>query len=608
MTPPDHPEFKSSTDQQPMGQYYLMEKIARGGMAEIYKGIAYDLHGIKRTVVIKKILPQAAANREFIDMLIAEAKIAVMLTHGNIAQIYDLGRAGDDYFIVMEYVEGKSISQIQREVVARGEPVPVPIACYIIAEVAAGLDYMHQRTDERGQLLHIVHRDVSPQNVLISYGGTVKIIDFGIAKARTKLETTEVGILKGKFAYMSPEHARGDPIDHRNDIFSLGVILHEMLTGKRLFKAKDNRETLRNVRRAEVSSPSQINANVTKNLDEIVLKALAKRLEDRYFRAAQLHDELMRTIHREYPDFRSQQVGEFIGGLFPQEERKAGVVQESKTPFLIIDHTQSAIALERIERKPSEQGEAVPAMMAEFMLPEEKAAVQEGGAREEEEPSITFRRKSWWRHLTALLSALGSKIPWKRVGIVTLLVIMLGGLIETWQLGYWSPGRIWQALKPAPWISRIVPQYEVKPQVGTIVLDSQPVGATVFLNDQETGLRTPATLAELVANKSIRIGLFLEGYKYRSEKITPQAQQILELTIPLEVDYGTVQINTTPSGATVLINGKAMGKTPYRQAELKPGTILEVGLQLPGYRGVDRSIKIRSGKSENVRVVLERLE
>src|SRR3989338_5882865 len=173
------PYFKTMADPKPTqaGQYYLLEKIAQGGMAEIYKGLAYDLAGIKKTVCIKKILPHIAASREFIDMLVDEAKIAVKLNHGNIAQIYDLGKVGDDYFIVMEYVDGQNLSKIHKKFLRKKEKIPLPIVCMIVSEVSNGLNYMHRKTTEEGQILHIIHRDISPQNVMISYSGTAKIID-----------------------------------------------------------------------------------------------------------------------------------------------------------------------------------------------------------------------------------------------------------------------------------------------------------------------------------------------------------------------------------------------------------------------------------------------
>ncbi|MDO8644869.1 MAG: serine/threonine-protein kinase, partial [bacterium] len=252
------------------GQYHITEKIAQGGMAEIFKGKTIDIHGFEKTVVIKRILPQISANPEFVAMLVDEAKIAVQLSQGNIAQIYDLGKVGDDYFIVMEYVPGRSVSQIARRLRTLGRHCPVPYACYIASEVAAGLHYIHNRTDENGMPLYIIHRDISPQNIIVSDSSTIKIIDFGIAQAKKKVVTTDSGIVKGKFAYMSPEHAEGELLDHRTDIFSLGIILFELLTGQRLFKGKNNRETIRNVRKARIPHPSELRDSIDKRLDDIV--------------------------------------------------------------------------------------------------------------------------------------------------------------------------------------------------------------------------------------------------------------------------------------------------------------------------------------------------
>ncbi|MBI2982563.1 MAG: serine/threonine protein kinase, partial [Deltaproteobacteria bacterium] len=279
-------------EEHQFGQYQLVEKIAQGGMAEIFRGKALDFQGIEKPVVIKRILPQIAASQEFVEMLIDEAKIAVLLSHGNIAQIFDLGKVADDYFIVMEYVDGKTLSQMMKRLRTLKRRMPIGYALWLCAEIANGLDYMHRKTDDGGNPLHILHRDISPQNIILSTSGTVKIIDFGIAKAKTKISTTDSGILKGKFAYMSPEHAEGGKLDHRTDIFSLGVILFELLTGDRLFKGKNNRETIARVKKTKVPPPSQLREKVTKDLDRIVLKALAKDRGKRYLSALEFHGDL----------------------------------------------------------------------------------------------------------------------------------------------------------------------------------------------------------------------------------------------------------------------------------------------------------------------------
>ena len=334
-----------SEETNTFGQYQLIEKIAQGGMAEIFKGKALDSQGLERPVVIKRILPHIAASQEFVQMLIDEAKIAVMLNHGNIAQVYDLGKVGDDYFIVMEYVEGKSVSQIMKRLKLSGFLIPVPFAMAICSEIANGLDYMHRKTDDEGHPLHIVHRDISPQNVILSVYGTVKIIDFGIAKAKNKVTVTDSGVLKGKFAYMSPEHAEGLKLDNRNDIFSLGVILYELLTGERLFKGKTNQETIKRVKKARVPSPSEKRPEIPKALDEIVFKALARDRNQRYQSAGELAQDLHKLQIQIAPDFTPQNLVEFLHDLFPEnapEVFKESIANEP-TPSkpLIIQQNQN---------------------------------------------------------------------------------------------------------------------------------------------------------------------------------------------------------------------------------------------------------------------------
>jgi len=217
------------------GKYWLLDRVNVGGMAEVWKAKAFGVEGFERLLAVKRILPNIAEDEEFITMFIDEAKIAVQLNHANIAQIFDLGKVDDSYFIALEFVHGKDVRGIYdrcKQKPVDGMPnMPIAQACFIIMKACEGLDYAHNKRDAQGKELHLVHRDVSPQNVLISYEGEVKIIDFGIAKAAGKASKTQQGILKGKFGYMSPEQVRGLPLDRRSDIFSLGICLYELLTG-----------------------------------------------------------------------------------------------------------------------------------------------------------------------------------------------------------------------------------------------------------------------------------------------------------------------------------------------------------------------------------------
>ncbi|MFH1130526.1 MAG: protein kinase [Pseudomonadota bacterium] len=279
------------------GKYHLLERINVGGMAEVFRAKAYGVEGFERLLAVKRILPNIAADKEFINMFIDEAKIAVQLNHANIAQIFDLGRVEGSYFIALEYVHGKDVRAIFEICRNSSKKMPVPQACFVVMKVCEGLDYCHNKRDSAGREMNLVHRDVSPQNILISYDGEVKLVDFGIAKAAGKGSKTQAGILKGKFGYMSPEQVRGLPLDRRSDIFSVGIVLYELITGERLFHGDSDFSTLEKVRNVEILPPSAFNRKIGDELEQIVLKALAKDVDERYQNAIDLHDDLQAYMY-----------------------------------------------------------------------------------------------------------------------------------------------------------------------------------------------------------------------------------------------------------------------------------------------------------------------
>jgi serine/threonine protein kinase len=281
----------------PFGKYYLLERINVGGMAEVFRAKAYGVEGFERLVAVKRILPNIAEDKEFISMFIDEAKIAVQLNHANIAQIFDLGMVEQAYYIALEHIHGRDLRNIFDRCRNNGAPMPIAQACFVVMKVCEGLDYAHNKRDQSGRELNLVHRDVSPQNILVSFEGEVKLIDFGIAKAAGKGSKTQAGILKGKFGYMSPEQVRGLPIDRRSDIFACGICLYELLTGERLFVGESDFSTLEKVRNVEILPPSTYNRKIPDELERIVLKALAKDDEDRYQNAIDLHDELQAFVY-----------------------------------------------------------------------------------------------------------------------------------------------------------------------------------------------------------------------------------------------------------------------------------------------------------------------
>jgi TonB family protein len=270
------------------GQYILVERIARGGMAEIWKARMRGLEGFEKLVAIKRILPHLSEDADFVSMFIDEAKLAAQLNHNNIVHIYDLGRLGSSYYIAMEHVEGHDLKDILKQAGERGDPMPIELALFVASKIAAALDYAHRKRDFENKELGIVHRDVSPQNVLISAEGDIKLCDFGIAKATSKVSHTQAGALKGKLQYMSPEQAWGRPIDRRSDIFALATVLFEMLTGRRLFAGDNEISVLEQVREAQVEPPSKFNEEAGAEIDALVLRALQRDPEARYQTAAEM--------------------------------------------------------------------------------------------------------------------------------------------------------------------------------------------------------------------------------------------------------------------------------------------------------------------------------
>ncbi|HEX8819673.1 MAG TPA: serine/threonine-protein kinase [Archangium sp.] len=269
------------------GNYQLIKRLAMGGMAQIYLARPRSPGGAEK-LVVKRILPHLAENADFIRMFLDEARIAARLNHPNIVQIHDLGAQDDSFFIAMEYIHGEDLRRVWKRADRAGTPIPVPLVCRVIIDACAGLDYAHKKTDAQGKPLGIVHRDISPQNILLTFDGRVKVVDFGIAKAADQATVTRSGVLKGKYSYMSPEQAAGQKVDCRSDIFALGVVLYELLTCIRLFKRPNDMATLQAVADCNILPPSQANPRVPKDLDALVMKALARGPDDRFAEAAQL--------------------------------------------------------------------------------------------------------------------------------------------------------------------------------------------------------------------------------------------------------------------------------------------------------------------------------
>ncbi len=305
------------------GKFCLLERISVGGMAEIYRAKLLNAPHFKRFMAVKRVLPSLVADNEFITMFIDEAKISVELNHPNICQVYELGRLNEAHYMVMEYISGHDLLAIQKYYRSQRKIMSVSQACFIIAQVAQGLDFAHRATDRYGQPLGIIHRDISPQNVLISYDGLVKLIDFGVAKAASKNSKTQAGVLKGKFGYMSPEQAdASQSIDSRSDLFGLGTVFWELLTGRRLFYDENDYVTLEKVRVCAVAPPSTYNHLVPPPVDAIVMKALQRLPQDRYATGAQMAQDLWAFISSGNPPYTQGHLQHWTSTAFAEDLKK----------------------------------------------------------------------------------------------------------------------------------------------------------------------------------------------------------------------------------------------------------------------------------------------
>jgi len=320
-----------------LGRYRITKRLGAGGMAEVFLARSTGAEGIEKVLVLKRILPSFARSAKFIAMFVDEAKLAMRLNHPNIVQVYAFEQVRREFLLAMEFVDGLDLGRLVAKTKKQQRPIHPGIAAFIVSEAAKGLDYAHKRRDEQGEPMEIVHRDVSPQNVLLSHDGIVKIADFGIAKAR--LVSEETGVIKGKFAYMSPEQARGERVDPRSDVYALGVLLAELLMGRSMYPGLHGLDVLERVREGQVTPPRQVNRDISEELNHIVLRALEADPEARYQTARSLAGALVRFLHVQEEVYDAEALERFMREVVPDSARAATdpVRQEAERQTVLSD-------------------------------------------------------------------------------------------------------------------------------------------------------------------------------------------------------------------------------------------------------------------------------
>lgn len=362
------------------GSYTLLEKIAVGGMAEVFRAKAQGAMGFEKTFVIKRILDTLARDEEFKQLFMAEARIAAALAHVNIVQVFELGENAGYLYIAMEHVHGMDLARLVAKARTSGE-FPIALALFIIGEVLKALQFAHTSVDSEGQPQHVVHCDISPQNVLLSYAGEVKLTDFGISRAA--FERGPQDVIRGKYAYMSPEQVDGRALDGRSDLFSLATVLYELLTGRRLFKARTRDETMARVRRAEVPSPRSFRAEISEDLEAFLLKALARHPESRFLDAAEMLDALTRIILHEGHRATNHDLSTFLRGVELSASASDTMGADPKNPVSLPrparGPTPVAVVVMALEGSPPPRSIATPRISLAALGQEWSGLIAESG-------------------------------------------------------------------------------------------------------------------------------------------------------------------------------------------------------------------------------------
>jgi len=354
------------TDPHQQQRYRVIERLAAGGMAEVFLAESAGIEGFKKQVAIKRVLPHLSEKKRFIAMFLDEARLSAHLSHSNVAQVFDIGVGDNAYFIVMEYVDGADLKAVIEWNRKSGRPLPVEAAVYIAAKICEGLTYAHELKGSDGKPLDIVHRDMSPPNVLLTKYGEVKIVDFGLAKATSQLEKSEAGVVKGKFSYLSPEAAQGIEVDQRADIFAVGIILWEMLSGQRLFIGESDYQTVMLVQRAEIPRITGLNRSVTPELERIIDRSLARERDQRYRTARELGRDLWEFLYKFGRSVSAFDVAELVRGAMSLRKRAPASAQASLIDKLIEETLLEFTSLQNERDKPRAAAQQEQAKLPDF--------------------------------------------------------------------------------------------------------------------------------------------------------------------------------------------------------------------------------------------------
>ncbi|MBI3184521.1 MAG: serine/threonine protein kinase [Myxococcales bacterium] len=515
------------------GPYELLAPLATGGMGQIYLARSSRAEGFQKLLVVKMMLAHHSRDEGFVQMFLDEARLAARLNHPNICHIFDLGDVAGTYYLAMEYVPGVDLRSLPKDCGEKGRPLPLPLTCRIIADAAAGLHYAHELTDDAGRPLGLVHRDISPSNVLVSFDGAVKLIDFGIAKATGRTTSTATGQLKGKFAYMSPEQAEGEPLDRRSDIYSLGLVFHELITGRRVLQRDSDTQTLKAARDAHIEPPSQLNPSLPSSIDQVLSRALAKSPGDRYATAQALVLAIEDWLLKGQKPASQSHLSGFLRELYPDhQERSRGPSRNA---------TEDALASTLI-RTPSSASFATGARASQSGAPPPR------------------RPRALWGAMALLLGS--------AVGVAAI---------------------IGPKLKPEP---PAPPPPPPAPVTHLLSVASEPTGASVKLDGALLGTTPLKVTLDAGTSGTLLLvgpGLVARTHQLRLEKDAELLFQLLRARVKVPID-------SEPAGASVKLEGRELGKTPFVW-ETEPEHRCVLLFELEGYKPAELAVAAEEGSA-----------
>ena len=644
------------------GKFILLEKLAAGGMAEVFLAKSLGASGVNKFLAVKRILPQYSDNKDFIDMFKEEAKIAVNLNHGSVVSIYEFGIERGQFYLVMEYVEGRNLRQILNELKKKSLQFSIEQIVYMVKEVAAGLDHAHRLIDgTTGKPLNLVHRDMSPQNVMVSFEGEVKVIDFGIAKAETQLEATKTGTLKGKFGYMSPEQADGQPIDSRTDLFSLGIVLWELLANDRLFTSNSEAAILRKIRDCQIPSIRKINPSVPVELENIVNKALARDRSLRYQTAAAFHKDLNRFLNVEFPDFSSQDFAVFVKNAFAEvysdskrklvEYAKVSVAEDKTNVTQTLtytsspsqsDHSSSEYSSTGLPPLPGNENEKLNIETDDPVKVDLSNLAGEGGDRTRVRASsssgATRSRTGLGGTRTQIpintrsgtkLRKVSSAAEWIVPGVLVVAVIAGTYFVvknPTVVQGLWARvSSAKTAAKPAatpqPAAQTPTPTPTPNPDpppsgseelaatgLVTVTIMSEPMGAEIIVKGKRLNMRTPAQI-QLPANENLTLRLEKMGYLANEREVRATHDGETFMATLLAGRMGAINLSLINGGAQpeIEINGTRIAeKLPLRNYRIPAGVpvVIKVQNSFLGLKA-EKTVVVRENESKSLELILK---